>query len=397
MKKLNGNTYIYDIIDNLAARLYETKFLFNITELFSREDCTNTKKITTLKKINGILNLQIDFLKNYKDDTLTANDILIIISDKKETNDEEKKELSFILFGTSINYLYCISLYIPSIDQFKNKLHIDETLTVSKVYREKEVIRLEKDREHIKKFEVRLSLNKKGEILVNLLKNRSNVIVYYLDVTYENRTLNSINKMKCEHPNLTIAGLREFFPVLNRAVSDSKNWRYTLNFRGFLLFLIGISNISNKKIMCKRIKEVILNERIKELAPFLQYWDIFEKEGFPVIKLLIKIADELKDQLNYETTDLSNNNSYLLKRATEYYFIRWINYFDYIWISRGLYKENNIQESDFKIFQVYKIKILNFLKASYENDIKSIKRLLKATYNDYSSLSNKNKTPFNRL
>ncbi len=390
MKKLNGNTYIYDIIDNLSARLYETEFLFNITELFSKADCTNTKKITTLKKINRILNLQIDYLKNYKDEILTTNDIRIIISDKKENN-HDKKEFSFILFGTSINYLYCISLYIPSIDQFKNKLYIDESLTVSTVYIKKEIIRLEKDKEHIKEFEVRLSLNNKGEILVNLLKNRSNIMVHYLDMTYDDRTKNLINKKKGEHPNLTIAGLRESFPELNRAVSDSKNWRYTLNFRGFLLFLIGISNIFNKKIMYKRIKEVISNERIKELAPFLQYWDIFEKEGFPVIKLVIKIADELKDQLHYETTDLSNNNSYLLKRATERYFIRWIDYFDYIWISvRGLYKKINIQESDFKIFQEYKIKILNFLKASYENDIKSIKRLLKAYHNDCSSFSNKN-------
>ncbi len=85
--------------------------------------------------------------------------------------------------------------------------------------------------------------------------------------------------------------------------------------------------------MYKRIKEVISNERIKELAPFLQHWDIFEKEGFPVINLLIKIAVEFKDQLNYETTDFSNNNRYLLKKATERYFISWINYFDYIWIS----------------------------------------------------------------
>ena len=59
--------------------------------------------------------------------------------------------------------------------------------------------------------------------------------------------------------------------------------------------------------MYKRIKEVISNERIKELASFLQYWDNFEKEGFPVINLLIKIAVEFKDQLNYETTDFSNN------------------------------------------------------------------------------------------
>ncbi len=235
MKKLNGNTYIYDIIDNLSARLYETEFLFNITELFSREDCTNIKKITTLKKINNILNLQIDFLKNYKGDTLLTNDIQIIISDKKG-NTDDKKELSFILFGTSINYLYCISLYIPSRDQFKNKLYIDESLTVSTVYIKKEIIRLEKDKEHIKEFEVRLSLNKKGEILVNLLKNRSNVIVYYLDVTYDDRTINLINKKKVEHPNLTIAGLRESFPQLNKAIMNSKNWRYILNFRGFLLF-----------------------------------------------------------------------------------------------------------------------------------------------------------------
>jgi len=143
--------------------------------------------------------------------------------------------------------------------------------------------------------------------------------------------------------------------------------------------------------MYKRIKEVISNERIKELASFLQYWDNFEKEGFPVINLLIKIAVEFKDQLNYETTDFSNNNRYLLKKATERYFISWINYFDYIWISvSGLYKKSNIQEADFKIFQEYKIKILNFLKASYENDIKSIKKLLKAYHNDCSSFSNKN-------
>jgi len=109
-------------------------------------------------------------------------------------------------------------------------------LTVLKVYIEKEIIRLEKDKEHIKEFEVRLSLNKKGEILVNLLKNRSNVIVYYLDFTYDDRTINLINKKKVEHPNLNITGLRESFPQLNRAVMNSKNWRYTLNFRGFLLF-----------------------------------------------------------------------------------------------------------------------------------------------------------------
>ena len=109
-------------------------------------------------------------------------------------------------------------------------------MTVLKVYIEKEIIRLEKDKEHIKEFEVRLSLNKKGEILVNLLKNRSNVIVYYLDFTYDDRTINLINKKKVEHTNLTIAGLRESFPQLNRAVMNSKNWRYTLNFRGFLLF-----------------------------------------------------------------------------------------------------------------------------------------------------------------
>ena len=99
--------------------------------------------------------------------------------------------------------------------------------------------------------------------------------------------------------------------------------------------------LTKKKILNEQIKEVISNERIKELAPFLQYWDDFEKEGFPVIKLLIKIANELKNQLNYESNDLSsNNNDYLLKRVTERYFVAWLNYFYYRGISiKGLNEE----------------------------------------------------------
>ena len=373
MKELNGNTYTYDIIDNLAARLYETEFLFNITELFSQEDI-NTKKIIILKKINRILDLQIDFLKNSNDDLLTTKDIQIIIYNQEETNDG-KKGLSFILFGTSRNYLRCILLYIPSIDQFENKLYIDETLTVSNVYIEKENIQLQKEKKYIKEFEVRLSLNKKRQILVYLLKNRSNITINYLDLTYDDKTNNLINKKKEEYPNLTIGGIREITPEIERAVKDPKNWRFLLNFRGVLLFLAGFSNSKDKKTY-KRIKEVISNERIKKLAPFLQYWDDFEKEGFPVIKLLIKIADELKDQLHYESTDLSsNNNSYLLKRATERYFVAWLNYFYHRGISMRKLNETSNESDSVKIFLEYKQSILNFLKVSHENDIKTIERL----------------------
>ena len=384
------DVYIYEIIGNLAGRLYETKFLFNLTELFLEEKSIKLKIIEILKKMNQILDLNIEFLKKGNEDLLTPENIYTVFpSNEKEGKiNEGEKETLIIGFGTTTN-LYSLALNIPNIDRL-NSMYIDTDLSVSKIFMESdEIERRRLEEENRKRFEVRLTLNKKKEILVKLLKNRSNITVNYLELTYDDNTINLLNKKKGEYPNLTIGGLRDAFPEVNRAVSNSENWRYLLNFRGLLLFLACISNsynkivkeeeiLTKKKILNEQFKEVISNERIKELAPFLKYWDAFEKEGFPVIKLLIKIADELKDQLNYESTDLSsNNNDYLLKRVTERYFVAWLNYFYYRGISIKGLNEESIKESDsMKIFLEYKKNILNFLKVSYENDIKTIERLL---------------------
>lgn len=340
--------------------------------------------------MNQILDLNIEFLKKGNEDLLTPENIYTVFpSNEKEGKiNEGEKETLIIGFGTTTN-LYSLALNIPNIDRL-NSMYIDTDLSVSKIFMESdEIERRRLEEENRKRFEVRLTLNKKKEILVKLLKNRSNITVNYLELTYDDNTINLLNKKKGEYPNLTIGGLRDAFPEVNRAVSNSENWRYLLNFRGLLLFLACISNsynkivkeeeiLTKKKILNEQFKEVISNERIKELAPFLKYWDAFEKEGFPVIKLLIKIADELKDQLNYESTDLSsNNNDYLLKRVTERYFVAWLNYFYYRGISIKGLNEESIKESDsMKIFLEYKKNILNFLKVSYENDIKTIERLL---------------------
>ena len=46
------DVYIYEIIGNLAGRLYDTKFLFNLTELFLEEKSIKLKIIEILKKMN---------------------------------------------------------------------------------------------------------------------------------------------------------------------------------------------------------------------------------------------------------------------------------------------------------------------------------------------------------
>ena len=110
---------------------------------------------------------------------------------------------------------------------------------------------------------------------------------------------------------------------------NGENLVYVLNFRGFLLFLLNISRSGLKKSQIrKQISKVLSNPRTVEIAPFLKYWDDFEKAGFDVFSSLKEIAAELEHHHEENTTGLSSENLiYLLRRATEIYFIRMTNYF----------------------------------------------------------------------
>ena len=110
---------------------------------------------------------------------------------------------------------------------------------------------------------------------------------------------------------------------------NGENLFYKLNFRGLLLFLFNLSKLGLKKrVIRKQISEVLSNPKIEEMAPFLKYFDDFENAGFDVLYSLKEIAAELQNHHEDNTTGLSNSNMiYLIRRATEIYFIRVTNYF----------------------------------------------------------------------
>ena len=73
---------------------------------------------------------------------------------------------------------------------------------------------------------------------------------------------------------------------------------------------------------------MLSNPKTVEIAPFLKYWDDFVKAGFNVFSSLREIAVELEHHHEENTTGLSSGNMmYLLRTATEIYFINVTYYF----------------------------------------------------------------------
>lgn len=73
----------------------------------------------------------------------------------------------------------------------------------------------------------------------------------------------------------------------------------------------------------ERIHQVIRNPNVIIEAPFLKDSEFLESLGFDLVDLLLQISQELIDQLHID----ANNDSYLLRRATERYFAEFNSYF----------------------------------------------------------------------
>jgi hypothetical protein len=100
---------------------------------------------------------------------------------------------------------------------------------------------------------------------------------------------------------------------------DRRKWKYSLNFRGFLLYLVGESR--SKRQDNRRLRRVISNPVILEQAPFLQYWQDFERSKFDVTGTLRQIGIEFQNLLTIY------NVEYLQRRVTERYFFALDSYF----------------------------------------------------------------------
>jgi len=149
--------------------------------------------------------------------------------------------------------------------------------------------------------------------------------------------------------------------------NDTEYWRYSLNLRGFLLYLFEESQAERKD--SRRIRAVILNPAIVEEAPFLMYCQDFENAGFNVIDILRKIGIEFRNQLHYDI-------DYLLRRATERYYVELTNYFYSLKspLFFNKYIKNVSLQTDKKLKE-YQLKMLKIQREWLTKQIENIDKL----------------------
>jgi hypothetical protein len=142
---------------------------------------------------------------------------------------------------------------------------------------------------------------------------------------------------------------------------EPRRWKYSLNFRGFLLYLVGESRA--KRQDNRRLHKVISNPVILELAPFLQYWQDFEKSGFDVTGTLREIGMEFQNLLTYKI-------DYLQRRVTERYFFAVDNYFGRLKRAGSFHIYIKIvdRQTDLKV-KDYRLKMYSMLNEWHKNEI----------------------------
>ena len=170
---------------------------------------------------------------------------------------------------------------------------------------------------------------------------------------------------------------RKSIKNIEKIKSDRSKWRYSLNLRGFLLYLNcanyknNINKILNPKKYNKnkniknqsnpesdwdivKIRQVLSNPTIKDKFIFLNSWEIFGENGFNVIETLLEIANELEEQLE------KYDERILLTRVTEKYLSEIDNHFS----KYGSFFHSNLslnQETE-NILRQYRLSILEYLK-----------------------------------
>ena len=184
-----------------------------------------------------------------------------------------------------------------------------------------------------------------------------------------NRESNSEYQKEYEQKIKAAARGPRFVTITGDDDFEPRKWKYGLNFRGFLLYLVGESR--SKRQDNRRLLKVILNPVILEQAPFLQYWQDFEKSGFDVIGTLREIGIEFQNLLTYEI-------DYLQRRVTERYFFAIDSYFGRL--KRAgffhIYVKTIDRQTDQEI-KDYRIKMYSLLNEWHKKEIKLNNEMLR--------------------
>lgn len=306
MKELHGSTYIYDIIDGFCPSEYtEGRYLFDHNKIDNKNrDIWYKRKL--IQKINHIYDLDWQI----PDDEVDVNHLVRFAK-------TGKKNIKLLI------------IHVGGGNAVYNEFVV--TFSVSKMYEQEETaivtIYNEGKEKKIKDNQLIVKRNKKLRKYSFHIRKHNPKNKWYLDVIMsekakEKETNPNVKKyweyVKYFHileqrnkiPANILLELRNDIDCMN-IIDNKEYWEYRLNFRGFLLYLIGESNLQRSKI-----KDVMSNKLTLEIAPFLLSWNYLEMIGINVIGLLSKIGQEFKYQLDLKMQD----DNYLLRRVTERYF-----------------------------------------------------------------------------
>jgi hypothetical protein len=222
--------------------------------------------------------------------------------------------------------------------------------------------------------------------------------VKFLDIQLKEKCLKRISKLGDEHnedffqiPEVFISKSRissyfesitgqkqQAIDEVKEMCRETRNYRYILNFRGFLLLLKGESK-STIYDSRDRIRKVILNPSIIDRVPFLMYWQDFEEMDFDAIDTLEGLVKDLESAI----LDPTINPKYLLLRITERYYEKVTRHFDFLeefilidWRHRKqLKKYDELQIS--KKIRKYRLTMLKMLKRLLLEQVAIVDRIYK--------------------
>lgn len=356
MHALHGNRYIYDIIDQLCPSTYrEDSYLCQWNDI--REDNpTLDWKYKFVRKLNEIYDLNWDLPKSDDQPNIELlNDQVIALAGPDSNTRCLFHTISRVTFGISL------------IESKKDEAYV--------------IIVKGGKKQELKNNKLIVKENKDGNL--SLYVSRSDPHnKWNLDVTMSHRTPkeNPIIKEHWEYiKNWHIPKFRDQIPAeisyeINydadcRKIIDNKEyWEYSLNLRGFLLYLVGQQTekkketeyetkekkknnkrkkerkesddaLKEKKVSKykSKIKKVISNKRVKEVAPFLYYWEHLQGMEFDVVKILEKIGSEFQNQLEIITNTTMIDDDYLLLRVIERYLAEIESFFNPVFESLLFY------------------------------------------------------------
>jgi hypothetical protein len=370
-KKTRLSHYVYDMLKELAPSEFNTDIrLFGWEEILQKNNDGKYKR-QLIEKFKRTLDLYWEICQKDQEAIPAAirNEYInrLIAFGKIDDNTlfiEHTRDKEFIVIELPKGRMMLDDVYM-SIRSLKG-----DELELRKKYSH---IALKNDRE--------------GKLAIYTLKHNpsASAKTRFLDVTLSKEAENKLSEIKQREEQkvghiISPFDLMEFCPEYKDVRINKKNWRYSLNFYGFLLYLACEYEAERKDV--RRIYAVISNPAVLNHAQFLWYWEDFKTniKGFKVDEILVEIGNEFKNQLDYDI--ITEDKNYLLKRVTERYFAELYRccYYNFGmgFISRWYANNKILQGKDtiFKKLVEYRIYILQTQRKWLTEEIKNIDILL---------------------